>query len=93
MIGQNSKFLFFSSNPLMGSTAVAVFKHDEIMQLQSEIRIHLWGTLQSPFSNITRLCTYAFTIRDLNPLMGSTAAAVFRNVEIMQLLSEIRINL
>ncbi|GIY07837.1 hypothetical protein CEXT_211361, partial [Caerostris extrusa] len=37
-------------NPLMDSTAVAVFKHDEIMQLLSEIRIHLWALLQPLFS-------------------------------------------
>ncbi|GIX74785.1 hypothetical protein CEXT_314571, partial [Caerostris extrusa] len=63
------------------------------MQLLSEIRIHLWALLQWLFTNMTRLCTYGITIRDLNPLMGSTAAVVFRRDQIMQLLPEIRIYL
>ncbi|GIX74791.1 hypothetical protein CEXT_314591 [Caerostris extrusa] len=34
---------------------------------------------------MTRLSTYAITVRDSNPHMGSTAVAVFKHDEIMHL--------
>ncbi|GIX81825.1 hypothetical protein CEXT_385401 [Caerostris extrusa] len=81
------------SNPLMGSTAVPAFRRDEFMHVCNycEIRFHLWALLQSLFSDVTRLCTYAYYLRFFvitvtsNPLMGSTADAVFKHDEIMHL--------
>ncbi|GIY00799.1 hypothetical protein CEXT_75271 [Caerostris extrusa] len=70
----------------LGSTAVAVFKHDEIMhlcKLLSEIRIHLRAQLQPLFSEMSSFCTYAITVRDSNPLMGSTAVSVLKHDEIL----------
>ncbi|GIY84811.1 hypothetical protein CEXT_20491 [Caerostris extrusa] len=74
------------SNPLMGSTAVSVLKHDEILHvcnyyLRFESTYGLYCSLC--FQNMTRFCTYAITIRDSNPLMGSTAVAVFKHDEIL----------
>ncbi|GIY03437.1 hypothetical protein CEXT_759171 [Caerostris extrusa] len=56
-------------NPLMGSTAAAVFRRDEIMQLLSEIQIGLWALLHPLFSEMSKFCIYAITVRDSNPLM------------------------
>ncbi|GIX85839.1 hypothetical protein CEXT_247351 [Caerostris extrusa] len=59
-IMHSKQLLSRDSNPLMGSTAFACFRRDEIMhlQLQFEIRIHLWALLPSRVSDVTRLCTF-----------------------------------
>ncbi|GIY00801.1 hypothetical protein CEXT_75281 [Caerostris extrusa] len=55
------------------------------MQLLTEIRIHLRALLQPLFSEMLSFCTYAITVRDSNPLMGSTAVFVLKHDEIMHL--------
>ncbi|GIZ04252.1 hypothetical protein CEXT_56901 [Caerostris extrusa] len=83
----NTFYLRFE--PIMGCTAVAVFRLDEIMQLQSEIKSTCGFYCRRCFQKFG-LCTYAKTILDSNPLMGYFAVAVFRHYEIMHLLITIR---
>ncbi|GIX70254.1 hypothetical protein CEXT_245891 [Caerostris extrusa] len=75
------------SNPLMGSTTVAVFRNVEILHV-----CYYRPRFESPCGLDCRrchqkfeLCTYATTIDDSNPLMGYFAVAVFRHEEIMHL--------